>query len=40
MSANVDLQSQLKGGLMGAFKRMVGGESAFISTFTAQGGAG
>ncbi len=40
MSANVDLQSQLKGGLMGAFKRMVGGESAFVSTFTAQGGAG
>lgn len=40
MSANVDLQSQMKGGLMGAFKRMVGGESAFVSTFTAQGGPG
>jgi uncharacterized protein (TIGR00266 family) len=40
MSANVELQSQLKGGLMGAFKRAVGGESAFVSTFTARGGPG
>lgn len=40
MSANIDLQSQLKGGLMGALKRAVGGESAFVSTFTAQGGPG
>ncbi len=40
MSANVDLQSQMKGGLMGALKRAVGGESAFVSTFTAQGGPG
>lgn len=40
MSANIELQSQLKGGVMGALKRMVGGESAFISTFTAQGGGG
>lgn len=40
MSGNVELQSQMKGGLMGAFKRMVGGESAFISTFTARGGPG
>jgi uncharacterized protein (TIGR00266 family) len=30
----------MKGGLMGAFKRMVGGESAFISTFTSRGGPG
>jgi uncharacterized protein (TIGR00266 family) len=37
MSANVELQSQMKGGLMGAFKRAVGGESAFVSTFTARG---
>ena len=28
MSANVELQSQMKGGLMGALKRAVGGESA------------
>lgn len=40
MSANIELQSQMKGGVMGALKRMVGGESAFISTFTAHGGAG
>ncbi len=40
MSANVQLQSQMKGGLMGALKRAVGGESAFVSTFTARGGPG
>lgn len=40
MSANVDLQSELKGGVFGALKRAVGGESAFVSTFTAQGGPG
>lgn len=36
MSGNVELQSQLKGGVMGALKRAVGGESAFVSTFTAR----
>jgi uncharacterized protein (TIGR00266 family) len=40
MSANVDLQSEMKGGVFGALKRAVGGESAFVSTFTAHGGAG
>ena len=40
MSANVELQSQMKGGLFGAFKRAAGGESAFVSTFTARGGPG
>jgi uncharacterized protein (TIGR00266 family) len=40
MSANVELQSEMKGGLMGALKRAVGGESAFVSTFTARGGPG
>ena len=40
MSGNVDLQSQLNGGLMGALKRMVTRESLFVSTFTAVGGAG
>lgn len=40
MSANVDLQSQLQGGLAGALKRMVTRESLFVSTFTAMGGAG
>jgi uncharacterized protein (TIGR00266 family) len=40
MSANIDLQSQMKGGIFGAIKRAAGGESAFISTFTARGGPG
>jgi uncharacterized protein (TIGR00266 family) len=40
MSANIDLSSELKGGVFGALKRAVGGESAFVSTFTARGGAG
>lgn len=40
MSANVELQSQMKGGLFGAIKRAAGGESAFVSTFTARGGHG
>lgn len=40
MSANVELYSELKGGVFGALKRAVGGESAFVSTFTARGGPG
>lgn len=40
MSANVELESNLKGGVFGALKRAVGGESAFVSTFTARGGPG
>ncbi len=40
MSANIELQSQLKGGVLGAIKRAAGGESAFISTFTARNGPG
>ena len=40
MSGTVDLQSELKGGVLGALKRAVGGESAFLSTFTAQRGPG
>ncbi len=40
MSANVELQSQMKGGLLGALKRAAGGESAFVSTFTAHNGPG
>ncbi len=40
MSGNVELQSQMKGGLFGALKRAVGGETAFVSTFTARGGPG
>jgi uncharacterized protein (TIGR00266 family) len=40
MSANIELQSQMKGGLFGAIKRAAGGESAFVSTFTARGAPG
>lgn len=40
MSGNVDLHSEMKGGVFGALKRAVGGESAFVSTFTARGGPG
>ncbi len=40
MSENIDLHSEMKGGVFGALKRAVGGESAFVSTFTAKGGAG
>ncbi len=40
MSANIELQSQMKGRLFGALKRAAGGESAFVSTFTARGGPG
>lgn len=40
MSSNIELQSEMKGGVFGALKRAVGGESAFVSTFTARGGAG
>src|SRR5690349_21561246 len=40
MSANVDLYAEMKGVVFGALKRAVGGESAFVSTFTAKGGPG
>ena len=40
MSANVELYSEMKGGVFGALKRAVDGESAFVSTFTAKGGPG
>lgn len=40
MSSNVDLYSEMKGGVFGALKRAAGGESAFVSTFTAKGGPG
>ena len=40
MSANVELISQMKGGVFGALKRAVVGESAFVSTFTSHGGPG
>lgn len=40
MSANVHLESKVTGGLGKMFGRMLGGESAFQSTFTAQNGPG
>lgn len=40
MSPNIDLKSEMKGGVLGALKRFGGGESAFVSTFTAMGGPG
>lgn len=40
MSANVEMQSQAQGGIMGVLKRAVVGESAFINTFIARGGPG
>lgn len=40
MSGNVELHAQMKGGVFGALKRAVGGESAFVSTFTAKNGPG
>jgi uncharacterized protein (TIGR00266 family) len=40
MSPNIDLHSEMKGGVFGALKRAVGGESAFVSTFTAKGSPG
>jgi uncharacterized protein (TIGR00266 family) len=40
MSANLELDSKMEGGLWSAVKRSVGGRSAFVSTYTARGGAG
>ncbi|GIH09392.1 TIGR00266 family protein [Rhizocola hellebori] len=40
MSANLELDSKMEGGLWSAVKRSVGGRSAFVSTYTARGGVG
>lgn len=40
MSPNIDLQSEMKGGVLGALKRAVTSESLFQSTFTAKGAPG
>jgi uncharacterized protein (TIGR00266 family) len=40
MSGNVNMQTNMEGGLGGAFKRMFSGESIFMVTFTPQGGTG
>ncbi|NTU80142.1 MAG: TIGR00266 family protein [Chloroflexales bacterium] len=38
MSANVNMQTNMEGGLGGAFKRMFSGESIFMVSFTSNGG--
>ena len=40
MTPNIDVQSKVPGGIGKMIGRMVAGESAFQTTFTAQGGAG
>jgi uncharacterized protein (TIGR00266 family) len=40
MSANLELESKMEGGVWAAVKRGVGGRSAFVSTYTARGGIG
>jgi hypothetical protein len=40
MSANIAMQTNMEGGLGGAFKRMFSGESIFMVSFTSQGGTG
>lgn len=40
MSPNIEMETGAKGGLFGALKRAVGGESLFQNTFTAQNGTG
>ncbi|NTV99889.1 MAG: zinc-ribbon domain-containing protein, partial [Oscillochloris sp.] len=36
MSANINMQTNMEGGLGGAFKRMFSGESIFMVSFTSQ----
>jgi uncharacterized protein (TIGR00266 family) len=40
MDASITMKSKMKGGLMGGLGRMLGGESLFLSEFTAEGKAG
>ncbi|MBX0328068.1 TIGR00266 family protein [Oscillochloris sp. ZM17-4] len=40
MSANINMATNMEGGLGGAFKRMFSGESIFMVSFTSQGGNG
>lgn len=40
MTDNIDMQTNAEGGIGGVFKRMFSGESIFMVTFTAKGGAG
>jgi len=40
MSANIGMDTGMKGGVMGALKRAVSGESLFLTTYTSTSGAG
>lgn len=40
MSANIQMQTNMEGGIFGAAKRMFSGESIFMVTFTPQGSSG
>lgn len=40
MSANIGMDTNMKGGMMGALKRAVAGESLFMTTYTSQSGPG
>ncbi len=40
MSANIEMETNMEGGLGGMFKRFLSGESLFMVTFTAQGSQG
>jgi uncharacterized protein (TIGR00266 family) len=40
MTANMQIQTKAKGGVLSGLKRMVGGESFFINTYTAAGAPG
>ena len=40
MTANISMDSGMKGGLMGAFKRAVAGESLFVTTYRCDAGTG
>ncbi len=40
MSANIGMDTNMQGGMMGAFKRAVSGESLFMTTYTCEGDAG
>ena len=40
MSSNIQIETKAKGGILSGLKRMVGGESFFIKTYTAAGAPG
>jgi len=40
MTSNIGMETNMKGGMMGALKRAVAGESLFMTTYTCQSGSG